>query len=131
MAFQTLLVLLLENTASSQCPQGLAREAQTDVVEQRRNGEGRKEKEGREARRRKGRQEGKMKEKKKNGKERKKSQLILSNIQVQGCKDSSRAPALPPARPGGHLGATAASLQPAASALCPSTSVSFLLMASR
>ena len=124
-------MLLLENTASSQCPQGLAREAQTDVVEQRRNGEGRKEKEGREARRRKGRQEGKMKEKKKNGKERKKSQLILSNIQVQGCKDSSRAPALPPARPGGHLGATAASLQPAASALCPSTSVSFLLMASR
>ena len=78
MAFQTLLVLLLENTASSQCPQGLAREAQTDVVEQRRNGEGRKEKEGREARRRKGRQEGKMKEKKKK-RERKKE--IAANSQ--------------------------------------------------
>lgn len=72
-----------------------------------------------------------MKEKKQERKERKKSQLILSNIQVQGYQDSSRAPVLRPARPGGHLGATAASLQPAASALCPSTSVSFPLMASR
>lgn len=71
-------MLLLENTASSQCPQGLAREAQTDAVEQRRSGEGRKEKEGREARR-KGRQEGKMKGKKKKKQERKKE--ITANSQ--------------------------------------------------
>lgn len=123
--------VLPEYTASSRCPQGLAKEVWRNVAEQRRSREGRKEKEGWEARRRKGRQEGKVRGKKQGRKERKKSQLILSNIQVQGCEDSSRAAVLLPARPGGHLGVTAASLQPAASALCPSTSVSFLLMASR
>ena len=56
--------MLPENTASSQCPQGLAKEAWRNVVEQRRSREGRKEKEGWEARRRKGRQEGKVREKK-------------------------------------------------------------------
>ena len=123
--------VLPENTASSQCPQGLAKEAWRNVVEQRRSREGRKEKEGWEARRRKGRQEGKVREKK-TRKEGKKE--ISANSQQHtsaGMYGQQQSPSPPASSSGAHLGFTAASLQPAASALCPSTSASFLLMASR